>query len=289
MPTRQDCIRILLVEDSAADVLLMKEALGDMSCLRFQITETQTLEAARSALAAEAFDIVLLDLGLPDSRGLDTFRSFRESAEVIPVLIITALEDETLAIQAVQLGAQDFLVKSEVQRSLLGRFIRFAIERHRLQQELSSVRERQQREREVESMERMSSSKVVTSVTSGIYSGKPLHEGAPEDFSEILQRYEELLDLAFENRIHRNDAELTESIRQLASYLGFLKAGPRDVIDVHTQALRGKTSHQVPIVKVQAIHEEGRMLVLELMGTLASYYRSLTVGHYAKETFHEYH
>jgi diguanylate cyclase (GGDEF)-like protein len=85
------------------------------------------------------FDVILLDLNLPDSQGMDTFMKVRAQARPTPILILSGLEDQTLAVQAVQAGAQDYLVKGQVAGSPLARAIRYAIERQQLQMELQSL------------------------------------------------------------------------------------------------------------------------------------------------------
>src|ERR1700683_3850283 len=96
-------IQVLLVEDSPSDILLTEEAL---SASRFQIQNSQRLCDALKALAAKHFDVILLDLGLPDSQGLDTLRTLRAKTSHVAVVVLTGKDDEKLALQALQEGAQ---------------------------------------------------------------------------------------------------------------------------------------------------------------------------------------
>ena len=130
---------ILLVEDSPTDVLLTQEALGDHP--QFTVTVTDRLARALELLSERTFDIVLLDLGLPDSQGLDTLVRLRQRSPAVPVIVMTAREDEKLAFQAVQEGSQDYLVKRQVQEGMLARAIRYAIERNSAKQ---ALREREE-------------------------------------------------------------------------------------------------------------------------------------------------
>lgn len=86
------------------------------------------------------FDVVLLDLSLPDSRGLDSLIALKPFAAALPIVVLTGFDDETLATGAMQLGAQDYLVKGQVTGSLLVRSIRYAIERQRAEQRSTSRR-----------------------------------------------------------------------------------------------------------------------------------------------------
>lgn len=129
-------IRTLVVEDDPTDALLLQEALKKVVGANFIITHVERLEHALLRLAATEFDVVLLDLGLPDSQGPDTVTELRRDQPDVPVVVLTGLEDEAVGTKAVQLGAQDYLVKGRCPAPLLGRSIRYAIERHQSAQAL---------------------------------------------------------------------------------------------------------------------------------------------------------
>ncbi|MEW6125679.1 MAG: PAS domain S-box protein [Acidobacteriota bacterium] len=129
--SNQLMIRILLVEDNFTDVLLLRETLSGVANVEFALTHVVKLSEALSRIQNEVFDVVLLDLGLPDSSGVDTIMQFHQQAPAIPVLVLTGVDNEDTGIAALQEGAQDYLVKNQLQPALLGRAIRYAIERHR--------------------------------------------------------------------------------------------------------------------------------------------------------------
>jgi len=129
-------IRTLVVEDSPTDALLLREALTDLPHAEFAITHAERLQDALACLADAEFDVVLLDLGLPDSQGLDTLVRLRGQQSEVPVVVLTGLDDQAVGIRALQAGAQDYLVKAHLQPSLLGRSLRYAIERHQAAQAL---------------------------------------------------------------------------------------------------------------------------------------------------------
>jgi PAS domain S-box-containing protein len=131
---RHHPIKILLVEDNPGDVLLLQETLSEITFVDLELVPVERLKTALSRLQSEEFDVVLLDLVLPDSNGLDTFIQIHEQAPLIPIVVLTGMADETLAISAMQAGAQDYLVKGQVSGSeLLLRSIRYAIERKRIE------------------------------------------------------------------------------------------------------------------------------------------------------------
>lgn len=133
---RFDKIRVLVVEDNFVDVLWVQAELAQIKTTTFEITHVKNLAEALGRLGCETFDVVLLDLGLPDSLGLDTFSEVHNSSPETPVVVASGLDDEALAIEAVRRGAQDYLVKDKWDGFRLSRAISYAIERQRLLVEL---------------------------------------------------------------------------------------------------------------------------------------------------------
>jgi DNA-binding response OmpR family regulator len=127
-----DTIAILLIEDDDQDEFLMRNFLTTSLKSPFRITRTIRLAEGLDALGTEAFDIVIMDLGLPDSQGLDTFLRVQEKSPNLPVIVLTGNDNDEVATQAVHRGAQDFLVKGQVTGNLVARSIRYAIERKKL-------------------------------------------------------------------------------------------------------------------------------------------------------------
>jgi two-component system, cell cycle sensor histidine kinase and response regulator CckA len=129
-------IAVLLVEDNAGDARLLQEFLSEVASAHFELIQADCLDEAIACLAKNRFDIVLLDLSLPDSQGLDTFLALHRRAPGLPIIVLTGLDDETLAMRAMHEGAQDYLIKGQVDGNLLGRSIRYAIERQRAEEAL---------------------------------------------------------------------------------------------------------------------------------------------------------
>lgn len=126
----QKC-RILLVEDDPDDVWVMRSLLGDRWDGPFELINVELLSAGIRRCAEDVFDVVLLDLALPDSRGLETFIAMHAHAAGVPIVVLSGYDDELTAMKAVQAGAEDYLVKGQVNDNLLVRSIRYAIERNR--------------------------------------------------------------------------------------------------------------------------------------------------------------
>jgi len=131
-------LTVLVVEDNRADARWVQLQLGEVTGTAVECVLTETLHEALRVLSTRRCDVVLLDLGLPDSVGLDTFTAVDRAMPHVPVLVLTGLRDENLATRAVRVGAQDYLVKGETTADGLARAIRYAIERKRVQAELRS-------------------------------------------------------------------------------------------------------------------------------------------------------
>lgn len=129
-------IKILIIEDNPEDLRLIEEMLKEVESPMFELHHSKRLSDGLRCLVRDDFDILLLDLSLPDSVGLDTFFSVYEQAPEIPIVILTGFNDEETAIKAVSEGAQDYLVKGQVNSLLLSRSISYAIERKLIEDEL---------------------------------------------------------------------------------------------------------------------------------------------------------
>jgi len=135
-------IRVLLVEDSPDDARLIHVLLSKTTEASFVVTHENRLGKGVARLKQDRFDVVLLDFSLPDSFGLDTFLSIHEADPRVPVIVLTSLDDDELAARAVREGAQDYLVKREVDTRLLVRSIRYAIARQTADDALRDSEER---------------------------------------------------------------------------------------------------------------------------------------------------
>lgn len=131
------CIHVLLIEDNLGDARLISLMLAAAENMIFQLTWHETLNSGLAYLRDNQVDVLLLDLGLPESCGLQTLALARSKVANMPTLVIlSGLSDEAIALQAVQLGAQDYLIKGQVDSALLARSIRYAMERTRAEESL---------------------------------------------------------------------------------------------------------------------------------------------------------
>jgi len=153
-PQTDETLDVLIVEDNPGDARLIEHHLESESNTVFdppELTRVESLSAAFDALEANEYDLVLLDLGLPGTKGIETLKTMNEfldehaGIDPVPVVVLTGLSDHGVAIEAIEAGAQDYLVKGNIDGETLGRAIRYALERHEQEQELKRQNERLER------------------------------------------------------------------------------------------------------------------------------------------------
>jgi PAS domain S-box-containing protein len=140
--TTEAAIRILLVEDNPGDARLVEILLSEVAAPRFGITHVERLDEAIEHLGKAEFDVILLDLSLPDSGGLETVSRTQEAAPRTPLVVLSGQDDQEIALRALQQGAQDYLIKGKGSGDTIARVIRYSIERERTEEKLRQSEER---------------------------------------------------------------------------------------------------------------------------------------------------
>jgi two-component sensor histidine kinase/CheY-like chemotaxis protein len=143
-------VRVLLIEDSPGDARLLDEMLVGTSASRFSLCHEERLDRALRRLSNERFDVIVSDLTLPDAQGLQAVARLQSPASLTPLVVLTGLDNQDLALDAVRQGAQDYLVKGQFDANLLARAISYAIERKQIQEALTKARD--QLEEQVEEL-----------------------------------------------------------------------------------------------------------------------------------------
>lgn len=133
---QETLIQTLLVEDNPGDIHLLRQMLADAPFDRAVLTCAEHLQTALTLCQQQTFDVVLLDLSLPDSHGYATFERMRQQTPQTPIILLTGFDDQELALRAVRAGAQDYLIKGEISAHLLIRAMRYAMERKRTEEAL---------------------------------------------------------------------------------------------------------------------------------------------------------
>jgi len=141
-------VRVLLVEDSRSDAELLCESLREYRLQESVVEHVERLAEAVDLLSAKSFDVVLLDLTLPDSQGLETSAAMRRAAPDVPIIVLTGVDDETMALEALHQGVHDYLMKGQVLGSGLGRAVYYAVEHSRTRRALQQAQDRLEKQAE---------------------------------------------------------------------------------------------------------------------------------------------
>ncbi|MFK7994215.1 MAG: response regulator [Granulosicoccus sp.] len=261
-------IKVLVVEDNSDDFEMLRRSIRRAQL--FDLTWVRSATEGLTELRANHYSVVLLDLSLPDSHGLESVVAFTELATT-PVVVLSGNDDESTALESVQHGAHDYLVKGKFDTPLISRTLRYAIERYRLVEELRQTQLQVRREREMRRLE----SEVLSSSQGGMtISGdtNPLKTVQADVFVEAVARYGELIDKALELRNYKVNYNLSAKLRLLADTLGASRAAPRDIVHIHTAAL-GEKLGEMTARRRAACNEEARYLLTGLLGHLCLFYQ----------------
>lgn len=212
-------IKILLIEDNHADYVLTKEMLSELSCpcitkaTPFLLERVDRLSAACARLQKEHFDVVLLDLSLPDAAGLDGVRQIQKLFPGVPIILLTGTNDLELAAQAIETGTDDYLVKGQVDSNILARSVLYACERRRRAEERERLESQLRHAQKLESLGVLAGGIAhdFNNLLTGILANASLARGSLKDTVLVDQRLE---------RIERASKQAASFIHQLLAYTG---------------------------------------------------------------------
>lgn len=274
----QSPLRVLVVENNPD---LTQYLTSELESARLvggrttQVTHATDLQETVRMLQDDGVDLVLLDLGLADSSGLDTLFRVTDQVPAVPVVVVTEADTDGLAERALLAGAQDFLVKDTFSSEELLRRLRYTVARHRHTLEMLTARAQRHDEDQLTRLESLGAAGV--GVASRSLGRVSLAETYPEAFSGAVERYRELVRARLEERGLHVDYQVSSRTRSVAWDLGHLRATPRDVVDVHLHALRALTEGR-PRARAAALFRSGEALLTETLGHLASFYRAQMLG-----------
>ena len=257
---------LLLVEDNVGDAEIVRDMLDSAGGYsKYEVVHVSRLSEAKELLKSTRVDVVLLDLRLPDASGVDAVRSILDSSSDVPIVVLTGLEDEAIALQCIDSGAQDYLSKDDLRPAVLRRTIGYALAR---------LREAQVRELQalLAGYRSLSSAGSKTSVTAAALGVGSFRERDPGLFEQIVSAYRLLLDQYIDQLSYKKERP-KELMDRLTTGLGEAGAGPRDLLDVHVAAL-DYAVQGAGMEQARATLIEGRLLALEMMGLLVDYYRT---------------
>ena len=266
-------MRILLIEDNPDDALLLHRHLTDAGLHPDGLVVVDSMSVAQPLLSDERFDVILLDLGLPDSHGFDTLRQVLALAPATAVVIITGSDDEAMALEAVKAGAQDYLYKNDLTSRSIMRATRYAIERHRLLDELQEARRREclERERREEAMLRHVEM-MIAAENLGIDDTPPEIVASPgtDDIAIEYQKAAEKYTQSVREGLSRPDTD----IRALVGRLVAMGIAAGDVARLHMNAVNAVADLAEESQKIETANSARLMLVEILCRVLDAYQRT---------------
>ena len=264
-----DAIRVLVVEDNPADAYIIERAIRGFSP-DADLVATDRLASAREALRAGEFDVILLDLHLPDSEGVDTVRAAAEDASDVPIVVLTGADERQFGMACIEAGAHDYLGKGAFLRAVpIERAMSYALARRR-QAEITDLQG---------SLERL---RIMVSGASVEPEGPPpAVDGSsrarhPDTVAQIEAGYRNLLD-EYLAHTRGDDARPASAMAGLIDDLFAIEAGPGDLLSVHLrsleQAVRGAAAEHA-----RAYAATARELAFDMMAGLMERYRAVALG-----------
>ena len=264
-------IKALLVEDNAGDARLIKEMLQESKSPSFELIRSERLDEGLDLLIDNYIDVVLLDLSLPDSKGLETLFRMHFQVPEVPIIVLTGLDDQQVGLKATYNGAQDYLVKGKFDNKSLIHSICYAIERQKYKIETEESKQLDNYKRELQSLRALTIPSISSSPqlkTLGLF------KTLPDKFNKLVISFGEILELALIERTYKKpNRHIAKKLSLIAEELGRLQATPKDIIDIYRATLQ-RINETESKIKGEAYAEEGRLVVLELMGHLLTYYRT---------------
>jgi len=261
--------KVLLIEDNLGDVRLIRETFAGVTRWPFEIEDAGTLAEGLECLAKRTVDVVLLDLSLPDAQGLEGVTLTRAAAPEVAIVVLTGLDDEGVALDAVRQGAQDYLTKDQIQDpGLLLRSMRYAIERQRLIAEVDQAR--RQRERELVQAGRNHQHFLAMTegpTASGNQGSSPFDE---ELLNQLTGDYREII-LRYVLAVRIREDRPSDDVRELAKRLIALRAKAKDIVRLHLSVVNPISERALPD-EDRAFANDARLVLVELMGSLMDGY-----------------
>jgi DNA-binding response OmpR family regulator len=254
---------ILLIEDNPGDVRIIIEK---TKRAQFTILHSEKLSDGIKRLKEEPIELVLLDLTLPDSQGIETFTRLYAKVQKVPIVILTGCDDEELGIKSIQKGAQDYLVKGQITDDMLVRVLRYAIERSSLQNELEEIRRKQQEKEEKDEFIRNQNNFVAISNAQELKGIDKLPK-IENDLSEELKNEYRQLVLGYIRALRLREPLPRKKVREFSERLTGLKLRAGNVLHIHVSFLEEISSKITPSEE-RAFSNDSRLVLIELLGNM---------------------
>lgn len=266
-------IKVLLIEDNLPDAGLIKEYLNNANNIKTDLVEARNLTNGLNYLSKENFDLVLLDLYLDDSFGLDTFNKTQFIFPELPIIVLTGLKDKEIGVKAIENGAQDYLIKGDINDEILEHAIYYAIERKKYESELNQFRQKQVFYNEMEIIKSLSQEELSNKNNYLI----PTQKSTKKEFNNLVRIFENLLEqstqqLDLSSPLTTKDNKLNSLIYKMGSCYG----GTQEILEIYKIALNNKIARGTKI-KNEMYLEQGHLLLLKILSRLLNYYKDLSL------------
>jgi PAS domain S-box-containing protein len=287
-------IKILLIEDNKADARLIDIYLKESYANHFTLSVVDLLSKGLELLSTHEFDIIIIDLSLPDSSGIDTFKNVFAAAAEKPVIVLTGLEDESVGINTVKLGAQDFLIKGKLNPNGLKQSINYSIERYKLLKALSENTKMLEEKTDdlLREKLKLAQAQKVAHIGSWEWNVKESAFTCSDELFSILGveqnelniTYQEFLDFIYPEDKQKVISEIEESVSNLSPFNFFHRIVRRDgsIRDIHTmgELLLGDQDIILRIIGTeQDVTERKKEIELEQLAMVAiKSYNAVTIA-----------
>jgi DNA-binding NarL/FixJ family response regulator len=242
----------------------------------FELRRVSTQHAAYELLGEGNTVLVLLDLSHPEHGQMELLSHLHDDFPEIPAIVLAPEMDRGQAQQAIALGAHDYLVHDGLSPETLEQSVRFALRRHSLLQRAGEMLEQRLRERELDAFDQLRPQRELA-VTRSLMGIEHLQQRDPEAFQRLREHYETLLEKALEAQRLKTDFDVNAEVKNFADQLGHLLGGPRDLVEIHTAALKARLDGANARLS-RAMTEEGRFLIIRALGALSNFYRLRATG-----------
>ncbi|MEI6560318.1 MAG: response regulator [Rhodospirillaceae bacterium] len=254
-----------MVEDSRSDAYVIRRLLSMSAEAQYEISLVECLSEALTRLDRSRFDLILLDLTLPDSEGLSTLTKIVAAVPLIPIVVLTGYDDDGIGIGCIGAGAQDYLCKTEMTPDNLHTIVSFTLRRSR---EIQARLLRQVTQSDFA----LTSAHVALPVTRGLAGAPLIREREPVVFASLHAEYQTLLQL-YMDHLNKKTARPKVNMEVLATQFGDFGATPRDIVDVHSASL-DVIRKSLDKSFAYTFAADSRLFALEMMGLLVDYYRT---------------
>lgn len=225
--------KILLIEDNPGDARLIRETLKEVDN-SFDLEHVVRLQDGLERIQKGDIGMILLDLSLPDSSGIDAYIRVHSKAKHIPIIVITGMQDEELAVKAVSTGAQDYLVKGQIEGNSLIRAIRYAILRHATRADMEGSKLKLSNGKDLMKISSFDEDLSAQKIRAEVFSNKPISEYLPEMFEDLRNSYQAIIDRLADQESLNINKDLDNLIEELST----LDASPYDVMEIYSSATK---------------------------------------------------